>query len=234
MNTVPAEITHQALLDAISITATGLAVLNAEKVVVFHNKHFAKMFGFGDQSLTGQHVNEITRLLCSSEIKSMGGEAIPIQEWLNTVIKKISTNQGEPFDIKLTNGNCLSISGQSQSNGNLVIACADITLQKQTELALHNAKQELQRLALTDELTGVSNRQYFMQQLEREINRSSRTHHPLCLAMVDIDFLKNINDNFGHAIGDKILMHFSQFLQTHFRASDIVGRLSSEEFAILL
>lgn len=52
--------------------------------------------------------------------------------------------------------------------------------------------------------------------------------------MLDIDFFKSINDNFGHPIGDKILMHFSQFLQTHFRASDVVGRLGGEEFAILL
>ena len=233
MNMVPSEVASQVLLDAITMSANGLAVLSADNTILFHNTTFAEMFKLVETSMVGRHFDEVLSWAYINR-KSLNIEFNSLQEWLNYVHKMQRSNQYRQFEVDLTDGRWLLISEQTHTNGALIILCSDITKQKQTELALRDAQVELQRLALTDELTGLANRRYFMQQLEREINRSRRNHHPLCMAMLDIDFFKSINDNFGHAIGDKILMHFSQFLQTHFRASDVVGRLGGEEFAILL
>jgi len=230
---VPSEVASLVLLDAIAMSGTGLVVLNTDNTILFYNTTFAEMFKSTEKSMAGKHFDEVLNWVCN-HLKGPNIEFNSLKEWLHDVHKMQRSNQHRQFDLELTDGRQLSISAQNHVNGNFIILCSDNTKQKNTELALRDAQIELQRLAFTDDLTGLANRRYFMQQLEREINRSRRNHHPLCLAMLDIDFFKSINDNFGNAIGEKILMHFSQFLQTHFRASDIVGRLGGEEFAILL
>lgn len=128
----------------------------------------------------------------------------------------------------------LQLSEQVYHNGDMVIVCTDITQLKQVEFALRNAQTELNRLALTDELTGIANRRHFFQQLEHEIKRLGRLQLPLCLVMMDIDNFKLVNDRYGHQVGDKILQHFTQFISTRTRPYDIFGRLGGEEFALLL
>jgi diguanylate cyclase (GGDEF)-like protein len=233
MNVAPSEVASQLLLDAITMSANGLAVLNADNTILFHNATFADMFKLVEPSMVGRHFDEIMTWAYVNR-KSANIECNSLQEWLDHVHNMQRSSQHRQFEVDLMDGRWLLISEQTHASGALIILCSDITQQKNTELALIEAKAELQLLALTDDLTGLANRRSFMQYLEREINRSRRNHHPLCLAVLDIDFFKNINDNFGHPVGDKILMHFSQFLQTHFRTSDFVGRLGGEEFAILL
>ncbi len=232
MNIAPSEVASQLLLDAITMSANGLAVLNADNTILFHNTTFADMFKFVEKPMVGRHFDEVMSWAYVNR-KSLNIEFSSLQEWLDYVHKMQRSSQYRHFEVDLTDGRWLLISEQTHANGALIILCTDITRQKQTELALRNAQAELQQLALTDELTGLANRRHFMQQLEREINRSRRNHHPLCLAILDIDFFKKINDTFGHPIGDKILIHFAQFLQTHFRTSDFAGRIGGEEFAIL-
>lgn len=100
--------------------------------------------------------------------------------------------------------------------------------------SLKSMQTNLERMAMTDELTGVPNRRFFLHQLEQEVQRSRRHHHPMCLAMLDLDFFKRVNDRFGHAGGDEVLKHFSSFLRAGLRTEDLLGRLGGEEFAILL
>lgn len=233
MNIVPSEVASQLLLDAITMSANGLAVLNTENTILFHNTTFADMFKLAEESMVGRHFDEIMTWAYINR-KSLNIEYNSLQEWLDHVHIMQRLSKHHQFEVDLTDGRWLLISEQTHTSGALIVLCSDITQQKHTELALIEAKAELQLLALTDDLTGLASRRSFMQYLEREINRSRRNHHPLCLAVLDIDFFKSINDNFGHPVGDKILMHFAQFLQIHFRVSDFVGRLSGEEFAILL
>jgi diguanylate cyclase (GGDEF)-like protein len=233
MNIVPPEVDRQLLLDAFTMSTNGLAVLNADNTILFHNTTFIDMFKLTESPMIGRHFNEIMTWMYINR-RSMNSEFPSLQEWLDYLHNMQGSPHYRQFEVELTDGRWLLIAEQTHVDGATIILCSDITQQKNTELSLRDAQAELQLLAQTDELTGLANRRYFMQHLEREINRSRRHHHPLCLAMLDIDFFKNINDDFGHLIGDKILMHFAQFLQTHFRASDFVGRLGGEEFAILL
>jgi diguanylate cyclase (GGDEF)-like protein len=91
---------------------------------------------------------------------------------------------------------------------------------------------ELESLAHTDALTGLYNRRYAERYFERIKKEEPR--RDWCVAMLDIDFFKNINDEYGHAIGDLALVELAQFLRRRLRASDVIFRWGGEEFLILL
>ncbi len=103
-------------------------------------------------------------------------------------------------------------------------------------LALDNARthRELERLAKTDELTGLPNRRHFIAQLERELARSQRSWTPLSLLLLDVDNFKLINDTYGHSAGDLALIEVGRSITCCVRATDAVARLGGDEFAILL
>ena len=92
----------------------------------------------------------------------------------------------------------------------------------------------LERLALTDRLTGLSNRHAGEQALDREIARARRTGAAVSLALIDVDGFKQVNDLYGHTVGDDALKRVSQILRSTFRASDLAIRWGGDEFLILL
>lgn len=106
-------------------------------------------------------------------------------------------------------------------------------LQEEIAKRLKLEKQLLHQTR-TDELTGATNRRYFMQLGEEEIDRSHRYGRPMSLLMIDLDHFKQINDKYGHSIGDEALRRFSQLCSSTLRKSDIFGRLGGEEFAIII
>ena len=89
-------------------------------------------------------------------------------------------------------------------------------------------------LSLTDELTGLPNRRAFLRRLEDEVARVQRYGFPLCLALIDLDHFKQINDKYGHAGGDEVLQMYSKNILSIFRHHDLVARYGGEEFAVLL
>jgi len=88
-------------------------------------------------------------------------------------------------------------------------------------------------LADTDTLTGLANRRFFLEQLEREKTRINRYPEPFTMAYIDLDNFKYVNDSFGHDIGDELLIAVSKYLKENTRATDTVARLGGDEFAIL-
>ena len=95
-------------------------------------------------------------------------------------------------------------------------------------------ERELERLATTDPLTGVTNRRQFIERCEQELVRHKRFEHPLSLLMIDVDHFKRINDSHGHAIGDAVLIHLCALAAEQLRRTDVFARLGGEEFAFLL
>lgn len=91
----------------------------------------------------------------------------------------------------------------------------------------------LQKWAFTDPLTGIANRRQFFQAAIRELERIRRTKGNACLAMLDIDHFKGINDSLGHAAGDKALRHIAKIISGIIRPYDIAGRYGGDEFIFL-
>ncbi|HUF74144.1 MAG TPA: GGDEF domain-containing protein [Gammaproteobacteria bacterium] len=99
---------------------------------------------------------------------------------------------------------------------------------------LEEAKQELQRLALFDTLTGLGNRNLFMRQIEHLIAIAERRNEEIALLAMDLDGFKEINDRLGHAAGDEVLREFGKRLARSLRKADRKFRIGGDEFAVLL
>jgi diguanylate cyclase (GGDEF)-like protein/PAS domain S-box-containing protein len=110
----------------------------------------------------------------------------------------------------------------------------DITARKAAEEKIQNLNARLEQLALTDYLTNLYNRRYFMQRGAEEFKRARRNRQPLALIMLDIDEFKKINDTYGHEAGDFALQQIAATLKSSLRETDVIGRLGGDEFAIIL
>lgn len=100
---------------------------------------------------------------------------------------------------------------------------------------LHSLKMsELQANCLKDHLTGIGNRAYFDETMDRWIEQNYRSHTGLALLLLDLDNFKEVNDRFGHQEGDAVLVRFSHLIKSAIRNSDMAFRLGGDEFAIVL
>ncbi|MDX1452837.1 MAG: diguanylate cyclase [Oleiphilaceae bacterium] len=108
---------------------------------------------------------------------------------------------------------------------------------KHLTATIHNRgrrARSLIALMIRDSLTGLYNHTHTLHLLEVELNKAKQKGHPLSFAMLDIDYFKKINDNYGHPIGDRVLKSLSLFLKQRLRKTDHIGRYGGEEFAIVL
>ncbi len=106
----------------------------------------------------------------------------------------------------------------------------------QLNVFLDRAKlyRSLQKVSTTDFLTGIPNRRYFMQRYEEEFNRAKKMGLALSFLMIDIDYFKKINDNYGHIVGDVVLKKIAHSLSKNIREIDFIGRFGGEEFVCIL
>jgi len=109
-------------------------------------------------------------------------------------------------------------------------------LAEQIALALANLRlrETLREQSIRDPLTGLFNRRYLEESLEREIRRATRSQRPLSVLMIDLDHFKRFNDTFGHDAGDFLLRELGQLLQANVRGSDIACRYGGEEFSLIM
>lgn len=103
-------------------------------------------------------------------------------------------------------------------------------------LAMDNilAHQRLLQLSVTDQLTGIANRRHFDESLKREVGRCQRYGGSLSCMVVDLDGFKDINDRYGHQVGDKCLQHMAGIVRENSRRHDVVARYGGDEFSVLL
>ncbi len=112
----------------------------------------------------------------------------------------------------------------------------ELALAEKEELAkkLKASNDALRRLATIDPLTGVGNRRSFTESLDRVLDELARSGRPLTILSLDLDHFKQVNDGFGHAGGDDVLVEVGERLRRATRATDVVARLGGEEFGVLL
>jgi diguanylate cyclase (GGDEF)-like protein len=108
-----------------------------------------------------------------------------------------------------------------------ILAFIDIT-------ELVDAMAELTELASVDTLTKTHTRRYFIQRTEIELSRAKRHSHPLSFIILDLDYFKNINDEYGHLAGDAMLQDIARICEAKIRSIDLLGRFGGEEFMLLL
>ena len=142
-------------------------------------------------------------------------------------ISRVHAGDPTPHDIQTSDGRFIRSRCTLLPSGARMLTYTDIT-------DLMRNAEKLEQLATIDTLTEVYNRRQFLVLAEAEWGRFQRYHRPLSLLMIDSDHFKSINDRFGHDVGDDALVRVAKACQENKRASDIVGRIGGEEFALLL
>lgn len=129
-----------------------------------------------------------------------------------------------------------ALESQKAANERLEASVLERTTELQSAMdELEDANQRLQALSMQDGLTGIRNRRYFDEKLEREWHRAIRNQDSIALLLIDIDFFKAFNDKYGHLAGDECLKVVAQLIEnTLTRPSDSVARYGGEEFAVIL
>lgn len=99
---------------------------------------------------------------------------------------------------------------------------------------LKHAREGLERLSDTDELTGLKNRRAFNNALQAESMKAARYNRSFSILMIDADSLKSVNDRFGHAVGDRLIVSIARVIQESLRETDVLARYGGDEFVVIL
>lgn len=225
--------------------AEGVVLLDKELNVVLANGAFAELFEVPDESLVGLQMSEFPWSTTEAS-ESVLPWAVTAQEHESVHAKMVKLSFGDRWQIFSVNSSpVLDESGEFQG---VMVALADVTPleQKREELAttldeLHHSQDEIKKqndelryLATRDPLTGCINRRTFFEQFEAFFEDSKTNGVSLCAMMVDIDFFKSINDNYGHSKGDDVLRATGGLLNEMARPDDVVCRYGGEEFSVLM
>ena len=111
----------------------------------------------------------------------------------------------------------------------LLLACIGLITYR-----IKRSQLRFMKLARRDGLTGIFNRQHFVNEAERQLHYCSKSARDVCLVLIDLDHFKLVNDTHGHAVGDRVLKRAVAACQAHLRSTDLFGRLGGEEFGIVL
>jgi diguanylate cyclase (GGDEF)-like protein len=141
------------------------------------------------------------------------------------------TDQGDGKWLYLTTAPLTSVEGDVIG---AIETMQDITERRKAEESLRQSEVRYKELSVTDSLTKLYNARHFKAMLDYELDRAQRYRRPLTLVIADVDNFKSINDTFGHAEGDRVLIALSDVIKTCLRSTDTSYRYGGEEFAILM
>ncbi|MFN3393106.1 MAG: diguanylate cyclase, partial [Candidatus Thermochlorobacter sp.] len=161
-----------------------------------------------------RRIQSISRFIPIVVITGLGSEAVAV-EIMKAGAKDYVTKTGEYYKA-------------------LHITIDQVMEKHKFEMLNLQLQQQLEERANKDFLTGVYNRHRFTELFEHEIHSASRYKRPLSVAMIDIDKFKELNDKYGHKMGDFALVCISDLLKQQLRASDIIGRFGGDEFVVVM
>ncbi|MDO8990660.1 MAG: diguanylate cyclase [Sideroxyarcus sp.] len=214
------------LVGIINLSADAIVSIDAEHCITLFNLAAEEMFGYTAFEVLGLPLGillpEQYRAIHEEHIESFAKEASAARRMNERKELTGMRRNGEMFPAEISISKLLSPEGVV-----FTAIIRDITDRKRVYEQMHN-------MAMTDPLTGIANRRRFLDIVELELQRSRRYHHPLSLLLIDIDRFKDVNDTYGHAIGDQTLRSVTSAFHELMRDNDMVARIGGDEFVILL
>jgi diguanylate cyclase (GGDEF)-like protein len=157
-----------------------------------------------------------------------------VEAFIARTLARRRTVPRKSFQTDLVNGRWFWMDHTILPNGWLLTVGADITALKHDERSLRQAHDAALLASRTDVLTGLPNRRYILEILDERLGADKHEGSSLCVALIDIDWFKAINDRYGHDVGDAVLRHFSQVCRERLSPEISIGRTGGEEFLIVL
>jgi diguanylate cyclase (GGDEF)-like protein len=243
------DIVRIAQVNVVDSMSTGVAVLDEHDVVLETNRVFRRLFDIR----TGDRLRIETLL---EPLDAEGGTESFLQAYRGNPPKpaqiEVTFKDNDTFRHVIIHGEPIEANGvvigrvltfQDVSELRSLVESSyrqnEALQQRNRELVemqaeLYAMNQQLERMAITDSLTGCYNRRYLMQQLEHEIMTNIRYNIPFAIFLFDIDLFKSINDVYGHLVGDEVIKHTADTVRRCLRRTDIVARYGGEEFTVYL
>ncbi|MDQ3666908.1 MAG: diguanylate cyclase [Acidobacteriota bacterium] len=203
---------------AMKASMDGMAIIDHLGACIYLNDAYAKIYGYGDpRSLVG----------ASWESFYLDDELRRIKNLIMPEVWRDGSWRGEVVGRRLDGGTLpLEISISSVAGGGLVQVVRDITERK-------HAEEKLRNVSLKDELTGLFNRRGLLKKAAPHFDFARRQKEKLFMLFIDLDGMKQINDDFGHGEGDNALLNTAAILRSSFRDTDIIARIGGDEFTVV-
>jgi diguanylate cyclase (GGDEF)-like protein/PAS domain S-box-containing protein len=234
----------QQLSRAVEQSPASIVITNTDGIIEYVNPRFTQVTGYTSEEVLGKN----PRILSTDQTprgthRDLWSKITVGREWQGEFVNR--KKNGELYYESAIISPILDANGVTT---HYLAVKEDITERKRAEDELHQANQKLQfqleaiqllqaelrEQAIRDPLTGLYNRRYLNETLERELARATRENYPISFIMNDIDRFKIINDTFGHPVGDIFLQHLAAELTSHARVGDIICRYGGEEFLVIL
>jgi diguanylate cyclase (GGDEF)-like protein/PAS domain S-box-containing protein len=209
---------------ALSAAPDGVIWVDQTGMILMANPAMECLSGYPPHELIGQHVN----LFLPPHLREKHSQALqsyftaPRSRAMGLLDLKLRRRDGYMLPVDISLGHF----DDTQST-HAIAYIRDLTERKKFEESLHHQ-------ASHDELTGLPNRRLFYLQLQQAMAQAQHTGNPMAVLFLDLDDFKNVNDGFGHALGDALLLEVGRRMRTTLRSNDTLARMGGDEFAILL
>ena len=213
----------ETLYAALDNVQSGLLLLNRDLHAVYSNPVLHRIF----RTFSPEEIRETNPSYGELLQAAAAALSVNIQDYVARRLAWVRSGDPTPFDLPMANGTVLRCHLAALPDGGRMVIYSDVTD------IVRNA-EEMERLATVDGMTGIYNRRHFLALADHEWNRARRYGRPISFLMIDIDHFKAINDDFGHEIGDRMIVHLANLARDCKRDSDVLARIGGEEFAILL
>ncbi len=199
-----------------------IAVLETDSTINYVSPSHKRILGYDDDELIGKRGFDFIHPDDFESVQRTLNDGLNEPHLVHTVEYRFKHKDGRWVTLESIGKMFSPETGEAK----IVVNSRDITERKKMEETLRN-------LSITDDLTGLYNRRGFLTLAEHLIKTAERASQDIFLILIDLDDLKKINDEFGHKEGDQALMDIAYIIKQTFRGSDVIARISGDEFVIL-
>lgn len=226
-------------IEALNFLPLGVLVLDGAQRVCYWNNWLVAKTGIPAASATDKTLTELFPSLHNPRL-NWGIENVikyrahqMLSQTLNRYLIPIPLGESASLGLNMMQQQAHLAPLVHEEGIHVLVSILDMTDSVRRAEALMAQGIALKEASIRDALTHQYNRRYLWDWLENQLSQCARYNHPLACLLIDVDHFKEVNDNYGHLMGDKVLVDFSRIVASHLRASDILVRYGGEEFVVL-